>query len=270
MVPTTEPERSTDLGTASPASRPDLAGEIANRLGETNPAAQAQIRGVVQTLGAEGAQTLLTRTLAVEAGDGLMVLDGSRRRTPGGTFLKLSKGAMSPEQRLAVFGPPPVRVKTPRPARTSEPRPAKRHKAPKAAPKPPSDEMIAAGISQLEYGEAKTVKITLIGKPARVVTQNACVILGLRSARMPSLPKGLPSPSGSTDYAVFVAAKQWGPVAVALERDSDDVVVLEGYPCLDKRFARGIVVYVTKASTVGLQRSQREAQQQSRTAGAQQ
>src|ERR1700694_152526 len=63
---------------------------IADRLGETVIGARAQIKRIVQVLGRSQALALLEETLRVEENGGIMVPDGSRRRTPGGVFFHLA------------------------------------------------------------------------------------------------------------------------------------------------------------------------------------
>ena len=82
------------------------------------------------------------------------------------------------------------------------------------------------------------MKITVIGRPARVVEQENVVIVGLRSTKVPTLPKGVPAPAApTTDYAVFVSRKQWATVAEALQ-DPEDALIVERFPSLDPRFKR--------------------------------
>jgi len=102
----------------------------------------------------------------------------------------------------------------------------------------------------------------LSGRPATVVEKNDCVIVGLRSTRSPSLPKGLPQPAGETNVAVFIARKQWAAVARALKSDPQDALVIEGYPYLHPRFSQGITVCATMVTTVALQAAKRQAQRE--------
>jgi len=81
--------------------------------------------------------------------------------------------------------------------------------------------------------------------------------VALVSAGMPSLPKGLPVPGTTrTRYVVLIARKQWTKVAVALA-DPEDVLIAEGYPALEERFAGAITVYATRVTTKGLQAAQK-------------
>ena len=63
---------------------------IADELGETEELPRAQIFEMVRALGRTQARALLLRTQEIEAAEGLLVPDGSRRRTPGGVYFHLA------------------------------------------------------------------------------------------------------------------------------------------------------------------------------------
>jgi CHAD domain-containing protein len=77
--------------------------QIATALGETEPAPLMQIRRIVQTLGPERALQLLEQAQAVEAHGGLPVVDGRRRRTPGGVFFRLVREQTTPAERSRIW-----------------------------------------------------------------------------------------------------------------------------------------------------------------------
>ena len=85
------------------AEAQQLAAAIAAQLGETLGGPLGQIRRVVQTLGAERARALLAEALAVEAQGGMLLLDGSRRRTLGGVFFQLVREQTTGQERRAIF-----------------------------------------------------------------------------------------------------------------------------------------------------------------------
>src|SRR5579859_5383478 len=66
-----------------------MAATIAAQLGETGETPCAQIRRALKVLGAEQVQALLQEALSIEAGEGILIRDGSRRRTLGGVFFYL-------------------------------------------------------------------------------------------------------------------------------------------------------------------------------------
>ena len=109
-------------------------------------------------------------------------------------------------------------------------------------------------------GELRTVKITLIGRPGPIAVKNGYIITTMRHDRVPSLPKGLPTPpTQPTVYTVYIAQKQWAKVAEAL-RNAEDVLIAEGTPVYDQEL-EGIAVYVTNTTTKLMQQAQRAAQQ---------
>lgn len=80
--------------------------QVAAMLEETEPKVKGQINAVVKKAGVDGTMSLLKEVLTIEQGDGMLTLDGSRRRTPGGVFLLLAKQKgylprLSPEQSKA-------------------------------------------------------------------------------------------------------------------------------------------------------------------------
>jgi len=108
-------------------------------------------------------------------------------------------------------------------------------------------------------GEASTVKVTVLGRPAQVVERQGVIILALRSTKAPTLPKGLPPlPTTPTTYMVFIQQKQWNKVREAMQQP-DDALIVEGYPVHEPRFA-GITVYATQVTTKALQAAKRKEQ----------
>ena len=77
--------------------------QIATTLGETESVPLMHIRRIVQTLGPERALQLLEQAQAVEAQGGLMLLDGSRRRTLGGVFFRLVREQTTPAERSRIW-----------------------------------------------------------------------------------------------------------------------------------------------------------------------
>ena len=80
-----------------------VARDIAHQLQETNLEAIEQIGLIVQRLGVEKAQEFLRETLEIEDRDGLLVRDGSRRRTPGGVYFYLVRGKVPQKDRWATY-----------------------------------------------------------------------------------------------------------------------------------------------------------------------
>ena len=240
---------------AAAAAAPPLVRELADRLGETTAGPRHQLARVVDVLGEDRARALLAETLAVEARGGLLLPDGSRRRTPGGVFFHLVRTQATPEEVRRIFPP--------RPRTPCGPGTARDAGVPRAPAVPAFNwddypAMVAA--LQRSSGEATSVKITVIGRPAQVLERGEVTIIALRGEKVPSLPKGLPAPANpTTDYAVFIARKQWQKVAQAAQ-NPQDLLIVEGYPTVDPRFA-GITVLATQATTKQLQQAERQRRQ---------
>src|SRR5205807_1604095 len=70
------------------------------------------------------------------------------------------------------------------------------------------DRIAAIKEAEQEKGQA-TVKITVIGRPGKVLDKGQFIVTVMESSKAPSLPKGLPTPTDvATKYAVYIAAKQ--------------------------------------------------------------
>ncbi len=236
--------------TAPPDPRATAA-TIAQELGETQSVPINQIRRIVQRLGPEAALAVLEETKQIEAQGGLMLPDGSRRRTPGGVFFFLVRQRISPEDRAVIFPGWPKRSK-PEAPRASTATPAAQPAAPVVPPET---------LPNLS-GEVRTVKITLIGRPGPITTSpTGTITTTMHSRSVPSLPRGVPAPPPTpTPYTVYIAPKQWAKVAAALG-NPEDVLIVEGFPAADP--ARpGITVYATNVTTRQLQHAQRAARQQ--------
>jgi hypothetical protein len=213
--------------------------ELATTLQEDNV---ELLEKVVSLIGVEQAQALLQKTLETEAAGGLMVTNQSRRRTPGGVFFYLARTSF-PKSIVRQIWPPPVK--------TSQSAAGER-----APTWEEAKQLIAQAIKS--QGEAKTVKLTLVGRPGKVVEQEGCVVVSMKGKEPPSLPKGLPRlPENSTiTWAVFIAKKQWNRVKESVQTHADDQLIIEGWPAVDPK--RGIaVVLATNCKSVLMERAQR-------------
>src|SRR3712207_5184876 len=229
-----------------------IAQQLAAQLGETEKPPRAQIRQILQTIGPARTQAFVDQALEVEASGGMLLPDGSRKRTLGGVFFRLVRDQVSEAERRAIWPYQPRKGHQPR---------GPSHAAPTPALLPPfqwetADEVITALFKH--PGEATTVKVTLIGRAGEVVERQGVIILAMKSTVAPSLPKGLPTPPAQpTNYLVFVSHKQWRRVAEALQ-NPEDKFIIEGYPVHHPRFM-GITVYATQVTTTLLQAAKRQA-----------
>lgn len=196
-------------------------------------------------LGEDRCLSLLTETLALEAGDGLLTRDGTRRRTPGGVFFELVKQACTAKEYYRIFG----------------------HKSPQA-PAHTQDPVfqwatlpsLLAGWTPTDTGDA-AMKLTLVGRPGTVKPHGQVVVFRLQGKTPPSFAKGLPAPKGQPlTWTILLAARQWNRVKERLESDPEDRLVLEGYPCLQDNEH---CLLVQSCVSIGMQRAQKEAQRAS-------
>lgn len=242
----------------------DVAAQIAQILGESAPPALAQIRRIVRTIGPEAAQATVDEAQQVEAAGGMLVPDGSRRRTLGGVFFALVRDHLPPEQREVVF---PPRI----PRRPSRPPKEPAAETPVSAPQPPpmtwDDRPALIAALRQASGKATSVKMTIIGRPRRIEEQPQFTLLTLDySGPLPALPKGIPAPATvpTTTYAVYIGKKQWKQVAEALQNE-EDVLIVEGTPVADAETGT-ISVFATKTTTKLLQQASRQPKPQDASA----
>jgi len=216
---------------------------VAAALGEQEAGPRGLIANIFYVFGRFGTWRLFEKTLHVEAHGGLMVRNGSRRRTPGGTFLHLaSLWCQTPQERARIFGPAP----TPTPPRPAVVRPV------------PSLDEALRGLLQLRAGECR-MKLTLIGRPQQVVERDTYVVFKMTGTLPPSLPKGLPkAPPPPLSWVVMVNNKQWAKASASLDSDPTAKAVIEGYPAMQ---GTAHVLLATMCTTTALQRAKAEPQE---------
>jgi len=86
----------------------------AQQLGEDRPDALGHLRRIVECLGSERTAELIKVALRLEKLGGTLIADGSRRRSPGGTFFVFARGALTRADRKYVW-PVPYRPPTTEP-----------------------------------------------------------------------------------------------------------------------------------------------------------
>lgn len=253
--PTTESTTGPTIGKAAARAAID---EIAAQFGETEDEPKRLIKRALRTLGEERVRAFVAQALEVEAAGGLLLPDGSRRRTPGGVLFHLMRTGIDKKTSRKIFWS----HTTPQGqgAQGSAQGVDTDAMATEATPFDWAAFAAAAAEAMNGAGEASTVKLTLIGKPGTVVERGDVALVALRSEKAPSLPKGVPAPeSPQTDYMVLIGMKQWRKVAEALAADPADKVIIEGYPTVRPDVA-GITVHVTSATTTGIQAGKRATQ----------
>lgn len=269
----------------------EIIDQICVQLREGN---RAGVGRVVTAIGADQARTLLTQALEIETNGGMLAQDGQRRRTPGGVFFQLARAVVPKDMHKQVFPPAyPLRKNKQRKDQAkgtnerTDPVPGEHEahqdsaapgtvaprnpsgsgqsKPPKAATAPAAPPMTWEEAKTLIVqviktpGEASTVKLTLIGRPLKVIAQKDCVVVSLKGREPKSLPAGLPAvPEGSAiTWAVFIVNKQWNKVKASIEAHADDALIIEGYPIVGKN---GIAaVMATNCKSMLMERAQRES-----------
>jgi cold shock CspA family protein len=248
--------RPTDDAARSGGDTTAVVAQIAAALNETTAFAISQIRRIVATLGPEGTQALVAEAQRIEAAGGMLLPDGSRRRTLGGVFFVVARAQLTPEQQRVVFPLRPQRQKA-KPQRPHSDTPAP---APPPAPAITwADRLPLLAALQATSGKATSVKVTLIGRPDQVDAQPQFTLLTMtHSGPLPSLPKGIPVPAvfPPTTYAVYIGKKQWAAVAEALT-NPEDVLIVEGAQLYDAE-AQLVTVFATKTTTKLLQQGNRQ------------
>ncbi len=203
---------------------------------------------VLRTLGMDRTTAILADTLTCEANGGMLTKDGTRRRTPGGVFFQLVRQQASPQERQRLF-----------------PRPTPQHGQGQPQRQPTAltwDEVpiIIQILTTHPAGEARTMKLTLIGRPGRVETRGQAVVFRMQGKPPGSLPRGLPpvpTAPGLT-WNVMVALRQWNRVKDSLAANQEDQLIIEGYPLMQ---GSEHVLLAQSCTSVALQRAQKQAQQ---------
>src|SRR5205085_12608580 len=143
--------------------------------------------------------------------------DGMRRRTPGGVFFQLVKERATTHERRRLFPAP-----APQPGQ-SQPQ------APTALTWDEARTLIQT-LATASPGEARTMKLTLIGRPGKVETRGQAVVFRMQGKPPGALPRGLlPVPTQAPmTWNVMVALRQWNRVKDSLATHQEDQLIIEG------------------------------------------
>ena len=204
---------------------------------------------VLRTLGPERTTAILADTLQQEAAGGVLTKDGTRRRTAGGVFFQLVKAQATRQERRRLF---------PRPT------PQQGQARPKEPPQALAWDEVSPILETLAThpaGEARTMKLTLIGRPGKVEMRSQAVVFRMQGKPPGPLPRGLP-PVPTTPpmtWNVMVAIRQWNRVKDSVTSHPDDQLILEGYPRM-----QGTQHVLLAQSCVSMlqQRAQKQAQRE--------
>ena len=247
------------------------ADQIAQQLGENETEPRKTIYKIVKKLGRDEAQRFVQKALEIDSAGGMMLPDLSRRRTIGGIFFYLVKTEAPPEMTRHIFPRRPTHLKKKTlPLEGQETVGMTPPVAPEAkltAELPFTWEDRNAVLNQIAIEERgrTTVKVTLIGRPGKIVERGQSVVTTMQqSPNLPPLPRGLPIPQPEQIeqalYAVYISARQWRGVAEAL-KDPEDVLIIEGWQMLDKQ-TEAIAVFAMNTTTKKQQAAKKQAQSQ--------
>lgn len=245
-------------------SQEDVAAMIADALGETEEGPRNSILSIVRAAGRTHAKELLSMTLQTEENGGILVPDGSRRRTPGGVFFYLAYSVgkrkdgkpLKKPYNASKFAKKPNAEASDSSVTTSQ---SSKPQISIVEPFSWADRIAIIQEAEKEKGNTTTVKITLVGRPGKIIDKGQFIVTVMESTKVPALPKGLPTPANAvTKYAVYINAKQWKKIAESIQ-DPEDVLIVEGFPKLDPE-VKAIAVFATNVTTKKLQAAQRETQ----------
>jgi len=115
-------------------------------------------------------------------------------------------------------------------------------------------------IKSKNYGKASSIKVTMIGRPGKIVKQRLFVMTTMRGPqRAPSLPKELPDLEPSKlVYLVYIGNKQWKRVAKRI-KNPEDILIIEGYLGYEKALKK-MVIFAQMVTTKLIQQERREKQ----------
>ena len=254
-----------------------VAAAVARRLGESERTPLTQIRSLIEELGFDRVWALVLQTEEIEAQGGMLLHDNSRRRTKGGVFFWIARAAIDPIKRHIIFPSQAwtrsflrrkaMRILTqPYPPLPEEAKPPE----PRPVPEPFQWGMRGKFIDEARSapGEIRTVKVTLIGRPNKVVErQNFTLLMMRHRGPLPNLPRGLPKvdPVPETMYVVYIGSRQWRQVNEAI-RNPDDVLIIEGVQVWDAEY-QAITVFAINATTKILQNIRRQQQREASSTG---
>jgi len=243
-------------------SQSETAAMIADTLGETEEWPRRNIVIIVRALGRTQSRQLLEQTLQIEANGGEMLPERSRRRTPGGIFFNLAYTTGKPKEGRQLTRP--MRRYMPKSKGEKQPtQPEQKAKEKQPAPQPAivfswDDRISLIREAEQEKGNASTVKITVVGRPGKILDKGQFIVTVMESTKVPSLPKGLPTPTDvATKYAVYISYKQWAKVKDAIA-DPEDALIVEGFPKADPEVS-AIAVFTTNVTTKKLKAAQRQS-----------
>ena len=226
-----------------------LARRIADELNEREPGQHALIRRIVGHLGVGLSLVFLQKAHEAEEQGGMVLQDGTTRRTPGGVFFRIVK------DQAKDYGHPDIgTLFWNHPKRVGPPPPPT---PPKERPKPlfwmERLDILSQLAEQGKSGMITTAVLKVIGKVTEHYDHpSGCTVLRLVSTITPAVPRGVPAPQETpTIYAIYLGNRLWGRIAQAAT-DSEDEIIVEGFPQLDSESGT-IALYARKTTSKKLE-----------------
>lgn len=219
---------------------------------QLNEPAVERLRWLVAYLGPKVALEVMDDTLKIEEQGGMLVQDGSRRRTPGGIFFSLVKKGVNKEDRRKLFPYTPSNQGKLWPKRRNGSANYSNNNG-SSRPRQPIRSKYQLEMKALlkgqEFGVADNMSVKLIGRPGQVVQKDSFVMMMMQlSPELPSMSKDLPPmPQSKLRLLVYITKKQWNQVASSLERPENSLNI-NGILTYDEELRRMVVF--TRAVTV--------------------
>ena len=227
--------------------------KIAEQLDETQDKPLFQIERIVELCGPEFAEFMVENAEIVHSGDGMTVQDGTRKRTLGGVFFYLVRGAIPHALKRQIF---------PYGATDKKLQQKKRHpsKFPPLTWETRKDDL--ADFLKEEKGKAEEVNITIKGRPGKIDHRDGVIVVKLEGNidESQTFPRGIPEPPRDmTTYYVYIGEQQWKKNGGdAFEKDDKQsqnlALIVDGACAFDKEldgiavFARSLKVRTEKAA----------------------
>lgn len=217
-----------------------LAQKLAVTLGETEEKPIIQLARAVDYLGPEKAEAYTAEAVTLAAGEGILTRDGSRKRTPGGTFFALVRQRLVNPKKDWRKIKPVMKQKAIQPTTLAEQMP-----------------MLIEMTTRLKAGQGSGTTATLIGRPVTVQKQAQFVAFTVKEPKVPALPKGLPTFKGETKYLVLASTKHWEKVEKRITDNKEDQLFVKGFTTVQANFS-GIVILATEVNTLGAMRTSKK------------
>lgn len=241
-----------------PRPKYELTAVLTQLLEEDHQHPRGQINKIIHLLGTDYAQLMADAAVEIYNAEGIMLHDGSRKRTLGGTFFYLVRTTADEHVSASIFGPMYSKK-----IRNYHPMPWDKRVEP-----------IKMMRSYNRKGGVREVNITIKGRPNAIKRQDSAYIVLVDMVNKDYeqiFPRGIPEIPDfpeKTQYVLYVGEPQWQKhVGDIFFKDKDAIIYAEGLPILDSE-TNTIAVFVRNVKTFkGSEARQMEREKQRRKAG---